>query len=112
MLRAAPLLVRAFGGRMPEAMQIERAVERQHPTEPHWYLSVLGTDPPAQGRGIGGALIRQVTDRCDHLGIPAYLESSKAENLAYYERFGFAVTGDTHLGDDGPPIWFMWRDPR
>jgi GNAT superfamily N-acetyltransferase len=112
LLRAAPDLLRAFKLRVIAALQIERAVESQHPHEPHWYLSVLGTDPPAQGKGVGAALIRQVTDRCDHLGLPAYLESSKPENVPYYERFGFGVTGDTRLGKDGPPIWFMWRDPQ
>jgi GNAT superfamily N-acetyltransferase len=112
LLRSAPQLLRAFGLRVAYALQVERAVEKQHPRDPHWYLSVLGTDPTAQGKGIGGALIRQVTDRCDHLGIPAYLESSKPENVPYYERFGFAVTGETRLGKDGPPIWFMWRDPQ
>jgi len=112
LLRSAPELLRAFGLRIAYALRIERVVESEHPRDPHWYLSVLGTDPTAQGKGVGGALVRQVTDRCDHLGIPAYLESSKPENVPYYERFGFAVTGETRLGKDGPPIWFMWRDPQ
>ena len=64
------------------------------------------------GKGIGNALIRQVTDRCDQEGLPAYLESSKAENVPYYQRYGFEVTGETVLGSDGPTIWFMWRDPQ
>ena len=72
----------------------------------------IGTDPSAQGKGIGGALIRQVTDRCDRIGLPCYLESSKDVNVPYYERFGFEVTGETRLGKDGPTIWFMWRDPQ
>jgi ribosomal protein S18 acetylase RimI-like enzyme len=111
-LRSLPSLLRAFGTRLPASLEIERKVESQHPLEPHWYLSVIGTDPVAQGHGVGKALIRQVTDRCDREGIPAYLESSKSDNVPYYERFGFTVTGETVLGDDGPTIWFMWRDPR
>jgi GNAT superfamily N-acetyltransferase len=111
-LRSLPDLVRAFGRRLPASLEIERKVEAQHPKEPHWYLAVIGTDPVAQGHGIGAALIRQVTERCDRDGLPAYLESSKAENVPYYERFGFQVTGETVLGNDGPTIWFMWRDPQ
>ena len=111
-LRSLPALVRAFGRRLPASLEVERKVEAQHPREPHWYLAVVGTDPVAQGKGIGGALIRQVTDRCDADGLPAYLESSKETNVPYYERFGFRVTGETQLGDDGPSIWFMWRDPQ
>ena len=49
--------------------------------DPHWYLAVIGTDPVAQGKGVGGALIRQITDRCDRAGLPAYLESSKDVNV-------------------------------
>jgi ribosomal protein S18 acetylase RimI-like enzyme len=111
-LRSLPELIHAFGRRLPASLEVERAVEAQHPREPHWYLSVVGTDPVAQGRGIGAALIRQVTDRCDADGLPAYLESSKESNVPYYERFGFRVTGETRLGTDGPVIWFMWRDPQ
>ena len=112
LVRSAPELLRAFGMRVFASLQIERAVESQHPRDPHWYLAVLGTDPSAQGKGIGGALIRQVTDRCDRIGLPCYLESSKDVNVPYYERFGFEVTGETRLGKDGPTIWFMWRDPQ
>ncbi|HVN50507.1 MAG TPA: GNAT family N-acetyltransferase [Acidimicrobiales bacterium] len=112
LVRAAPELLRAFGMRLFASLQIERAVESQHPRDPHWYLAVLGTDPTAQGKGIGGALIRQVTDRCDRIGLPCYLESSKDRNVPYYERFGFEVTGETQLGKEGPTIWFMWRDPQ
>ena len=110
-LRSLPSLLRAFGTRLPASLEVERKVESQHPMQPHWYLSVIGTDPVAQGRGVGNALIRQVTDRCDREGLPAYLESSKAENVPYYERYGFKVTGETVLGSDGPTIWFMWRNP-
>lgn len=111
-LRSLPELLRAFGRRLPASLEIERKVEARHPIEPHWYLAILGTDPTAQGKGIGGALIRQVTDRCDTEGMPAYLESSKETNVPYYERYGFKVTGETRLGSDGPSIWFMWRDPQ
>lgn len=111
-VRSLPSLLRAFGTRLPASLEIERKVEAQHPLQPHWYLSVIGTDPVAQGRGVGNALIRQVTDRCDQEGLPAYLESSKAENVPYYQRYGFKVTGETVLGGDGPTIWFMWRDPQ
>jgi GNAT superfamily N-acetyltransferase len=110
-LRAMPELTRAFGRRMLASLEIERAVEARHPHDPHWYLAVLGTDPPAQGRGVGGVLLREITDRCDRAGLPAYLESSKEMNVPYYQRFGFEVTGDITLGNDGPTIWTMWRDP-
>ncbi len=51
-----------------------------------------------------------VLEECDRDGIPAYLESSRESNLAYYARFGFRVTGRLDL-PRGPRVWPMWRDP-
>jgi hypothetical protein len=50
-------------------------------------------------------------ERCDREGVPAYLESSKDENLPFYERHGFAATGTLHLPLGGPPIRKTWRSP-
>ena len=86
-------------------------VDSAHPREPHWYLAILGTEPSRQGEGIGSALLQPVLDDCDRNEVPAYLESSKEENLAFYGRHGFRVTDELTL-PEGPPIWPMWREPR
>jgi hypothetical protein len=49
--------------------------------------------------------------RCDAEGTGAYLESSKPDNVPYYERFGFRVTGQIDM-PKGPTMWPMWRDPQ
>ncbi|MFI0370007.1 GNAT family N-acetyltransferase [Actinomadura sp. 1N219] len=109
--QAVPLL-RVLGARMPASLRTLSAIEKEHPREPHWYLAVLGADPPAQGNGLGAALLRSRLDRCDADGVPAYLESSKEINVPYYERFGFKVTRELTLpGRGAPPIWLMWRTP-
>ena len=36
-----------------------------HPTEPHWYLPLIGVDVTKQGRGYGSALLRHALERCD-----------------------------------------------
>ena len=51
-------------------------------------------------------------DRCDAEYAPAYLESSNPDNVPYYERFGFEVTGELRLPDGGPSLIPMWRKPR
>lgn len=113
-LRQALMIVPLLPALMPHVVRASRAVreiERRHPTEPHYYLSVLGTDPEQQGRGIGSALIAPVIAQCDATGQAAYLESSKESNVAFYERHGFAVTERMEL-PGGPPLWLMWRAPR
>jgi GNAT superfamily N-acetyltransferase len=112
LLPDTPALVRALGRRLLVGMATLQALERHHPTEPHWYLEILGTEPAEQGKGIGSALMAPVLERCDTEGMPAYLESSKERNVPYYERHGFRVTEELRLPKDGPPLWAMWRDPR
>ncbi|SFO45687.1 MULTISPECIES: GNAT family N-acetyltransferase [Actinomadura] len=106
-------LLRALGTRTSAMLRTLGAIEKHHPKEPHWYLAVLGTDPPAQGNGLGAALLRSRLDRCDAEGLPSYLESSKEQNVPYYERFGYRVTRELTLPGKGcPPVWLMWREPR
>jgi ribosomal protein S18 acetylase RimI-like enzyme len=86
-------------------------IERKHPVAPpHWYLAFLGTDPSAQGQGLGSAVLRPVLERCDQDGVAAYLESSKERNIDFYARHGFRVTGEPRL-PRGPRFWPMWREP-
>ncbi|MFG2003678.1 GNAT family N-acetyltransferase [Spirillospora sp. NPDC048911] len=110
-LRQLVPLARAFGIRLPAALRALSAIEARHPVEPHWYLAVLGTDPVAQGNGLGGALLRSRLERCDEERLPAYLESSKESNVPYYERFGFRVTERFVPPGGCPPVWLMWRPP-
>jgi GNAT superfamily N-acetyltransferase len=111
-LAMAPALLRTFGLRVSLGRAAQEAMKRVHPEEPHWYLAVLGSDPSVRGQGYGQALMQSRLDRCDAEYCPAYLESSKPENVPYYQRFGFTVTGEVVLPHGGPTIWPMWRAPR
>ena len=82
-----------------------------HPREPHWYLPLLGVDPAQQNRGVGGALLQYVTDRCDRDGVLAYLDSSNPRNIPLYERHGFEIVGHAQSGQS-PVITPMLRRPR
>jgi ribosomal protein S18 acetylase RimI-like enzyme len=87
--------------------------EARHPAgEGHLHLVFLGVLPAAQGRGVGGALLRARLARADADGVPAYLEASTPRSRALYERHGFRDTGDPILLPDGPPLWPMWRAAR
>jgi ribosomal protein S18 acetylase RimI-like enzyme len=72
----------------------------------------LGTDPAAQGHGVGSTLLSSMLERVDAEGAPAYLECSKERNVAFYARFGFTVTKELNAVQGGPRIWLMWREPR
>jgi len=110
LLGNGPALILLLGRRTVTGLQGLTRVEKRHPRQPHWYLAILGTDPPSQGRGVGSAMLAPVLQRCDAEGLGAYLESSKERNVPYYQRHGFHVTEEMTL-PKGPPIWLMWRDP-
>jgi ribosomal protein S18 acetylase RimI-like enzyme len=101
------------GVNLQRAIEVYARLEEVHPTEPlHWYLAILGTHPDWQGSGIGTALMEPVLSRADAQALPAYLESSKESNIAYYRRYGFEVKSEISLPNGGPTIWPMWREPQ
>lgn len=107
-----PAVVRALGARMMVGAEVGGVLERAHPQTQHWYLASIGTGAQARGGGYGKALLNSRLDRCDRDRIPAYLESSKKENIPYYNRFGFEVTGEIVIPDGGPTVYPMWREPK
>lgn len=82
-----------------------------HPTEPHWYLPLIGVDPMQQGKGYGSALMAHALIPCDREQKLAYLESSNPRNIPLYKRHGFEVLGTIQVGSS-PPVFPMLREPR
>ncbi len=112
-LEAAPSAL-AFRGRLLRALRTQLQIERLHAGQsaPHWYLGYLGTRQDRQGQGLGTQMLREVLDRLDTDGVPAYLESSSERNLPLYQRNGFRVVGELQALGHGPTIWRMWREPQ
>lgn len=110
-IRASPTLLRALRERIPTALRLRGELEAHHPTHPQWYLANIGTAQHIRGTGFGARLLNARLRACDELRLPAYLVCTRHENIAYYEGFGFGVTGEFNLPDGGPPMWSMWRDP-
>jgi GNAT superfamily N-acetyltransferase len=63
------------------------------------------------GEGLGSRLLAPILEICDSDGIPAYLESSKHSNIAFYARHGFRVTSELRMPGGGPLLYPMWREP-
>jgi ribosomal protein S18 acetylase RimI-like enzyme len=84
---------------------------KYHPTDPHWYLPLIGVDPAHQGKGLGDALMTYALQRSDHDHVPAYLESTNPRNISLYRRHGFEVLGTIQAGSS-PPLAPMLRQPR
>jgi GNAT superfamily N-acetyltransferase len=78
----------------------------------HWYLLILGVDPPHQGQGVGGSLIEPILRRADAEGRSCYLETMKPRNVTFYQKHGFNVAVEDDTADGGLHFWTMRRDPR
>lgn len=86
-------------------------MEAFHPSEPHWYLPMIGVESSRQGTGVGSALLQHTLATCDADGLQAYLESTNPRNIPLYERFGFEQIGVIRAGD-APPLFPMLRKPQ
>ncbi|KAK1977020.1 acetyltransferase [Colletotrichum cereale] len=80
----------------------------------YYFLNIMVVLPESQGRGIGAAMMKAVTDRADAEGARCYLESSRdVPNTAIYGRWGFVVKKDMVCDDGGDVIrlFTMIREP-
>jgi ribosomal protein S18 acetylase RimI-like enzyme len=97
--------------RRADVLAIVEKMGAHHPTEPHWYLPLIGIDPRHQGRGLGSMLLAPTLAACDRDGTAAYLETSNPSNVPFYKRHGFEVRGEIRTGDS-PTLFAMVRAPR
>jgi ribosomal protein S18 acetylase RimI-like enzyme len=104
------LILPVFGLRASKVAEGMAPLAALHPRRPHWYLSLLATDPERQRRGIATSLMTPILGRCDEDDTPACLEASRYENVAWYERFGFEVVTSLAM-PSGPSVYRMMRNP-
>jgi ribosomal protein S18 acetylase RimI-like enzyme len=97
--------------RMEEMGDFFGQMDLFHPHDPHWYLPLIATDPLRRGAGLGSALLEAALARVDADGLPAYLESSNAANVGFYERFGFEKMGEIRTASS-PVMTPMLRPAR
>jgi ribosomal protein S18 acetylase RimI-like enzyme len=100
-----PQTLKADGARIMEQMA------SHHPSEPHWYLPLIGVVPAHRGKGLGGALLSHALTACDRDGTLAYLESTNPRNIPLYERHGFERLAGIQSGSS-PTVVPMLRKPR
>jgi GNAT superfamily N-acetyltransferase len=111
--RLGPMLDELIDARAPLVMEAVNRFDANHPREePHFYLSIVATDPDYRGQGIGARLLADNLALIDEQHAPAYLESSNPLNVKLYERLGFHGHGEFDLPEGGPPVTTMWREAR
>jgi ribosomal protein S18 acetylase RimI-like enzyme len=110
-LATTPLFISIAGfGGMQRAQELGGELNKHHPKFPHAHLVFLGVASPAQGRGVGSAILKETLAPLDKAGVAAYLECTTERNAALYQRHGFIVTGEFER--PGLHFWCMTRTPR
>jgi GNAT superfamily N-acetyltransferase len=99
------------GEKQTEVAAIFERTEHYRPTEPHWYLSLIGVQALHRNNGCGATLLQHRLRQCDREHVPAYLWSSNPLNTTLYERHGFQLAGVIKVGSS-PPIFPMLRNVR
>lgn len=89
--------------------RVHEELSEIHPPARHCYLGLLGVRVDRQGQGLGAELLDAWLSEVDSLGLPAYLETDRERNVAFYSRAGFEVSAT--LSVLGVDIWCMRRPP-
>ncbi|PTW99126.1 GNAT family N-acetyltransferase [Pararhodobacter aggregans] len=77
-----------------------------------WYLSILGTDPAAQGQGLASRLLSRTLTRADAARAVSYLETFNRASLPFYARHGFTEAKALDDPGTGQPYWLLVRPAR
>jgi ribosomal protein S18 acetylase RimI-like enzyme len=83
---------------------------RHDPRENHWHVGLVTVDSHLQGRGIGTQLMTEHCAQMDGRGATSYLETDKAINVRFYQKFGFQTVAQEQVL--GTTNWFMKRLAR
>jgi GNAT superfamily N-acetyltransferase len=98
--------------RIEKFIALGGCLQEHTPPEPHWYLNLLATHPHWQRQGLGALMISPIAEICDREGLPLFLETETAANVAYYGHLGFTVRSEWDVPLNGPHMWGMIRAPR
>lgn len=108
----------SIGGLLGSLVGAERAAEVGNalhaissvtPTQPFAYLQFLAVRPEKQRQGLGMTLLKAGIAEAERRGLGIHLETTNADNLAFYRAHGFTVTQTLRLPPGGPELWAMYR---
>lgn len=104
-------MLQIFGFGILRASSVGDALEAHLPEGRYHYLHFVGVRGEHQGKGWGGAIIREGLARADADGLPTWLETATRENVGLYQRLGFVTQVEWDVPKGGPHFWGMMRQP-
>lgn len=99
-------------GEMADGLRAGDAlIDSLKPAGAHWFLDTIATAPEYHRRGLGARLLDHDLAIRDAAGDACALDTHTPDNIAFYERRGFEITGQGELGP-GLSVYVMYRPPR
>jgi len=102
-------MFRIFGLSIARANSVADAIADHLPEGRYHYLHFVGVRSADQGKGWGGAIIREGLARADADALPTWLETATPENVPLYEGLGFVTQVEWDIPKGGPHFWGMMR---
>lgn len=110
-LQILPAMIKGLGFRVAARTAAWQSVwSNFDPSEQHLHLGPIAVAPDAQGRQVGRQLMERYCAELDRVGAAGYLETDRPENVDFYKKFGFDVTGSAPIR--GVDNYFMQRTAR
>jgi len=104
---AAATLLKPLGDAIPRVIRWFARWCHLDPDEPHIHLGPIGVTPTMQGKGVGTALMTRYVEHLEREKAAGYLETDRATNVEFYQKFGFRVRHQERLINT--QTWYMWR---
>ncbi|WP_459963583.1 SDR family NAD(P)-dependent oxidoreductase [Nocardia sp. IFM 10818] len=105
---SGPLLLKAMGPATPRGMDVDAAIARVTPPQPHTTLVYLACAPEWQRAGVGMTLAAWAIAEADEQGASVG-GICKDENIPFYEAFGGKFVTKIRLGRTGPEVNYVLR---
>jgi GNAT superfamily N-acetyltransferase len=77
----------------------------------HFYLEILGVDPPYQKQGFSSKLIKPMLQKLDQENLPCFLETQDPLDVPIYLHFGFEIIDQSAIPETPLTSWAMLRKP-
>ncbi len=88
-----------------------RRASQHHPAEPHFRLEFIAVAPSQQGKGYGRDLLMRIHERVDSSASSKciWLETANADNVPFYERFGYVAATQLPIGNQAESVVMIRR---
>jgi len=107
--KAMPGLIETYGEEIAQRLREWTLIWGKHdPLSEHAHLGPIAVVEEYQGKGIGSMMMDRYCNYLDENKKFAYMETDRFENIRFYERFGFEVTGEAEVLN--VPTWLMAKD--